>query len=99
MTLTSFGEVEVVFDTDDGNLLIDYLEENLVDLVLIDLQMPKMDGFELCQELKNHFPQLKILIVSQLNTRDAIHKVMELGANGFFTKNSPPEQLESAIKV
>ncbi len=98
MTLTSFGGVEVVNDTDDGNQLLDFLEEKPVDIVLIDLQMPKMDGFELCSEIKTHFPNIKILIVSQLTTKEAIHKVMELGVNGFFTKNSPPEQLEQAIK-
>ncbi len=98
MTLTSFGGVHVAFDTDDGIQLLDFLEVEMVDIVLIDLQMPKMDGFELCTQIKTHFPNIKILIVSQLTTKEAIHKVMELGVNGFFTKNSPPEQLEQAIK-
>ncbi|TBX66134.1 response regulator transcription factor [Flavobacterium silvisoli] len=98
LTLISFGEIQVVFDTDDGAKMLDFLREHTVDIVLIDLQMPRMDGFELCSEIRKNFTKIKVLIVSQLTTKEAIHKVMELGVNGFFTKNSPPEQLEQAIK-
>ena len=60
--------------------------------------MPIMDGFEICTLLKKSNPDVKILIVSQLTTKEAVHKIMDCGANGFFTKNSPPELLEQAIK-
>ena len=96
--LNSFDGIKVTFDTDDGKSLLKFLNDNLVDIVLLDIQMPIMDGFELCKLIKYHYPKIKILVVSQLNTREAVHKVMELGANGFFTKNSSPEQLETAIK-
>lgn len=98
LLINTFNDISIVFDTDNGNNLLEFLEEGELDVALLDLQMPLMDGYELCGSLKERYPKVKILIVSQLNTKEAVHKVMELGANGFFTKNSPPEQLETAIK-
>jgi len=95
--LNTFDGVSVVYDTNNGQLLLDFLENNTVDMVLLDIQMPIMTGFEICEYLKINYPDIKVLIISQLTTKEAVHKVMELGANGFFTKNSPPEQLEMAI--
>ena len=60
--------------------------------------MPILDGFEVCKRLKLLNPEIKILIISQLASKEVVHQIMECGANGFFTKNSPPEQLEHAIK-
>lgn len=98
LLLNTFENISTVFDTDNGKNLLDFLEDSPLDVALLDLQMPLMDGYELCKLLKNNYPHIKIIIVSQLTTKEAVHKVMEHGANGFFTKNSPPEQLEVAIK-
>jgi len=57
-----------------------------------------MDGYETCKQVKTRFPDVKILIVSQLSTRESIHKMMELDAHGYFTKNCNPDQLESALR-
>ena len=99
LLLSTFEGVEVVFDTDDGTILLEKLDGGEpIDVVLLDIQMPILDGFEICKLLKKNYPDVKILIVSQLTTKEAVHKIMECGANGFFTKNSPPELLEQAIK-
>lgn len=98
LLIQSFDNIEIAFDTDDGSLLFDFLENNNVDLVLLDLQMPKMNGYQMCSVLKEKYKNIKILIISQLMTKEAIHDVMELGANGYFTKNSNPEHLEVAIQ-
>lgn len=100
LLIATFHEVEVVYDTDDGRQLLEELAKGIsIDVVLLDIQMPIMDGFELCTRLKELNPDVKILIVSQLATKEAVHKIMDCGANGFFTKNSPPELLEEAIKA
>ncbi len=98
LLLGSYEGLLPVFDSDDGNEMISFLKTDAIDIALIDIQMPLMDGYELSSQLRRDYPQVKILIVSQLTTKEAVHKVMEIGANGFFTKNSPPEQLERAIK-
>ena len=96
--LNTIDGLSVIYDTDNGKELLDFLSDKSLDIALLDIQMPLMDGYELCKLLRIKFPKIKILIVSQITTREAVHKVMELGANGFFTKNSPPEQLGIAIR-
>lgn len=98
LLVDSFKETEVVLDAENGLQLLEFLKTVSVDLLLLDIQMPEMDGFETCLILRKKYPDIKVLIISQLATKESIHKVMELGAHGFFSKNSNPEQLELAIK-
>ena len=98
LLLSTFEDIEVVYDTSDGLAFLKTVEDTLIDVVLLDIQMPIIDGFEVCSRLKVLNPDVKILIISQLTSKEAIHQIMECGANGFFTKNSAPELLENAIK-
>lgn len=97
LLVDSFDGTKVVLEAENGLQLFEMLEVISLDLLLLDIQMPQMDGYETCQILRKKYPEIKVLIVSQLATRESIHKVMELGAHGFFSKNSNPEQLELAI--
>lgn len=95
--LNSFEDIEVVFQANNGREFLDKLSDFKIDLVLLDIQMPEMDGFQTCKVLRDKYPDIYVLIISQLTTKESIHRVMELGAHGFFTKNSDPEQLQDAI--
>jgi DNA-binding NarL/FixJ family response regulator len=95
----TFDGVEVVFETDSGKEFLEFLEDNKdVDLVLMDIQMPEMDGYKLCTKTLNAHDTIKILMISQLSSKETIRHVMQSGAHGFITKNSEPEQLELAIR-
>lgn len=98
LVVDSFEGMQVVCETESGDELLDYLNHNEVDILLLDIQMPGVDGYQICKIIKEKFPELKILTVSQLTTHEAVSKIMEYGAHGFFTKNAPPEQLETAIR-
>lgn len=95
--VSTFDNIEVALEADNGVDLIDELKHKTIDLLLLDIQMPKMDGYQACLEIRSKYPHIKILIVSQFTTKEAIHKVMEIGAHGFFSKNASPEQLQEAI--
>jgi DNA-binding NarL/FixJ family response regulator len=98
LLLTSSTDFEVVHDTDDGVSFLEFAKKVTIDVVLLDIQMPKLNGFEVCKRLKMVNPEIKILIISQLSSKEVIHHVMGCGANGFCTKNSSPEHLEIAIR-
>ena len=95
--LEQLDSIEVVFDTNDGTLLLQYLQNKTVDLVLLDIQMPVMDGFTLCKKIKQLNADTKILTVSQLTTKESIHQIFESGANGFFSKNSSTDSFKEAV--
>lgn len=97
LLMNSFNGISVVFDSADGYNFLQYLEETDIDVLLLDIEMPILNGFEVCLKAKLIDPKLKIIILSQLTSKEAVHKVMEIGANGYFTKNSSPEMLEEAI--
>lgn len=96
--LNSSDDFEIIYDTDDGLHFIEYVKAVNIDVVLLDIQMPILSGFEVCKQLKMMNPEIKILIISQLTSKEVIHYVMECGADGFCSKNSSPEHLEIAIR-
>lgn len=98
LLLSTFEDIEVVYDTNDGLEFLKFATKEVFDVVLLDIQMPILDGYEVCSRLKEINPEIKILIISQLTSKEVIHQIMECGANGFFTKNSAPELLEDALK-
>ncbi|AWA30452.1 hypothetical protein HYN48_10340 [Flavobacterium magnum] len=99
LLVNSFKGVKVISDSENGKVFLETLDQTEVkpDIVLLDIEMPEMDGYETCISLRRNFPEIKVLIVSQLTTKESIHKIMELGAHGYFTKNSDPNQLQHAI--
>lgn len=89
--------INLALISDDGFELFKYLNDNKLDVVLLDLQMPKISGFDICTQLRQKHPDVKILIVSQLTDDESVHKIMLTGAHGFFSKNSDPSELANAI--
>lgn len=98
LLVASCDGIEVEFDTNDGLIFLKQLENIEIDVLLLDLEMPIINGYEVCKEAKFIDPNLKVIIVSQITSKEAVHHVMEIGANGYLTKNSSPEMLENAIK-
>lgn len=97
MLVNSFNNMHVVLEAANGCELLEKLEDNAVDILLLDLQMPIMDGFETSKFVKEKYPHIKILILTLMNGNDIIEEVIKMGVDGYFTKNTPPEELENAI--
>lgn len=97
--INSFDGMQVLLDAGNGKEFLEKLGIVTIDVVLLDLDMPVMNGYETSKNLRLHYPSVKILVVSQLTTKESIHRMMELGAHGYFTKNSNPEQLENALRT
>ena len=98
LLIDSFKNIKTVLVAENGKIFLEKIVDNPIDVVLLDIQMPVMNGYQTCEKILELYPEVKILIVSQLSTKESIHKVIELGAHGYFTKNSDPEQLENAIR-
>ncbi len=97
LMVSSFDGVKVVFDAENGKDLLQKLKTNTADIVLLDIQMPQMDGYEASTVLHRLYPSLKILALSHLSDRASVQKILDCGAHGFLTKNCDHGQLQKAI--
>lgn len=89
---------EVLFEADNGKMLQEKLDEtNLPDIVLMDINMPKMDGYETTQWLRDHYPDIKVLALSMYDDENAIIRMIRSGARGYILKDSDPSELKQAI--
>jgi len=92
--------IEVVIRARHGKELIKKLERKTADIVLMDMRMPEMDGFEATKYIKEHYPCIKIIGLSMLEETKFIVEMVEAGAHGFVSKGSTIEELiETILKV
>jgi two-component system, NarL family, response regulator DegU len=95
--LKSFARVELVKDAENGEELIALVKKETPDIVLLDLQMPVMDGSATCEYLNNKYPDVKVIVLSMHDSERYILHMMDLGARAFLFKNVEPDELEQAI--
>lgn len=93
-----FEPYKVLFDADNGREMISMIDPNqLPDIILLDINMPEMDGFETANWLKTNYPQIKVLALSTMESETAIIKMIQNGARGYIFKDSDPEELKTAF--
>ncbi|RAI98747.1 LuxR family two component transcriptional regulator [Chitinophaga skermanii] len=92
------GAWEILEPVNNGMQLLDRLANTPVDLVLLDLNMPQLDGIKTLGHLKREFPQVKILVITNYNQPQLMMSVEELGADGYMLKSTSATELKSAIR-
>jgi DNA-binding NarL/FixJ family response regulator len=92
-------EYIVVGEANNGLQVLSLLESTPVDLILMDVNMPHMDGIETTKQVRAKYPNIKILMLTMFNTRDYIEKLLRVGAHGYILKNTGKEELSEAINT
>lgn len=95
--LEDFEDISVVLEESDGTKLLELLPEVEIDIVLLDVLMPVMDGFETCRILVRDYPHILIAILSGVDDLEYIRRAMEMGAHGYLSKNVEPDELHKAV--
>ncbi len=98
MLLQDMADAQVVLECANGAELLTELARTPVDIVLLDLQMPVLDGIETTKRIKQDFPQVKVIILSTHDEDKFIAHLMELGANGYMLKTAEPDEIDTAIR-
>ena len=92
-------DIEMIAEADNGMQLLNLLKHIEPDVILLDIQMPLMDGITTLPEIRKLYPDIKVIILSMHNDHSMISKLMEVGANSYLTKNSDSETIYQAIKT
>ena len=101
--LGSWPRLEVIFESSDGYSVIDRLRDHVIpDVMLVDLSLPPKDGKEfsgldVTRDLLEHFPGIRILVLSAHDDENFIARMIEQGAHGYLVKDSDPQEVYDAI--
>ncbi len=98
--IKSFGDYNILFEADNGQDFIDKLKPKLLpQVVLMDINMPEMDGYEACLWLKHNHPQIKVLALSMYDNENSVIRMFKAGAKGYILKDCDPSELKTALSA
>lgn len=90
---------QIVIEAADGSELISKMAAEKPDLVLLDIKMKGMNGVDTLEFLKSYHPEIKVVILTMMEEEHFIVDMVRKGANGYLIKNTPPEELLTALQT
>jgi two-component system invasion response regulator UvrY len=91
-------EFEVIGKAGDGRELLDFMDKGeLPDVILLDLSMPNMDGYESAAIIQKKYPGVKVLVLTMYDSEIALIRLLQLGVRGFLKKDVHPKELKIAL--
>ena len=97
--LSTKNDIKVIAEADNGMHLLNMLKIIQPDVILLDIQMPVMDGIGALPEIKKNWPHIKVIMLTMMDDHSMITRLMELGANSYLSKTSDSEIIYEAIKT
>lgn len=95
--LSDLETVKIVGKLESGVKLVDYIDENQVDLILMDIFLPVINGVDLCKIIKQKFPQMIIIGMSSQSERSLVMQFIQNGGNGYVLKSASFEEFKNCI--
>jgi DNA-binding NarL/FixJ family response regulator len=90
-------DIDIIGESEDGLKLIKQLKHVQPDVVLLDINMPVMDGSAALVEIKKSYPHIKVVMLTMNDSKQMILEMLKLGADGYLTKNDDCEEIYNAI--
>jgi DNA-binding NarL/FixJ family response regulator len=91
-------EIEVVGEARDGVQALQSVEDLQPDVLLLDIEMPRMDGIEVARRLQESKIQVRILILSAYDDHEYIRALLEIGVSGYLVKGDAPNKIVEAVR-
>lgn len=95
--IASFKNVKLLDSVANGKELIESVKHNKPDVILMDLEMPEMNGLKATEIIKADYPEIKIIALSMYDEEKFVVRMVELGASGYLIKNADKNEVEEAI--
>ncbi|MFF6775624.1 response regulator [Streptomyces sp. NPDC012637] len=99
MILTSDPEIEVVAEATNGREAVDLARAHAADVVLLDIQMPVLDGLSALPELRRAAPATRVIVLTTFGERENVLRALEHGGAGFLLKDTAPAELIRAVRA
>ncbi|MCX5227312.1 response regulator transcription factor [Streptomyces massasporeus] len=99
MILTSDPEIEVVAEAANGREAVEATRAHAADVVLLDIQMPVLDGLSALPELRRAAPAARVIVLTTFGERDNVLRTLEHGGAGFLLKDTAPAELIRAVRA
>lgn len=96
--LDDLPDMDVVAEAENGETALAMVKLHQPDVVLLDMKMPGIDGWEVTRRLQKTSPHVKVIAVTALSSEPLPTRVLQLGAMGYLTKDSGPEEMAAAIR-
>ena len=99
--IEGFRDYKVIYEVENGKELIAKITQpgQVPEIVLLDISMPLMDGYETAKWLNEHYPNVLVMALTMRNEDEALIKMIKCGAKGFLHKNIHPAELELALNT
>jgi DNA-binding NarL/FixJ family response regulator len=98
LLINLFKECQILFEADHGQEMVEKIRPDCPpDIILLDILMPVMDGFETASWLRTNYPEVKILALSTIESEEVILKMKERGARGYLLKGADVDELKAAL--
>ena len=99
--INNFSGFETIYEVENGKVLIEKLKNypKRPEIILMDISMPEMNGFETTEWLKEQNPEITVMALSVQDDEDSLIKMIKAGAKGYLHKNVHPAELELALKT
>lgn len=96
--LEDLPDIHVIAEAESGKQALTMVKQHSPDVVLLDMKMPGIDGFEVTRRLKKSHPGVKVIAVTAMSSDPLPTRVLQLGAMGYLTKESRPDEMAAAIR-
>lgn len=97
--LVTESDIDIVGRCYTGQSVLDFVKEKEVDIILLDVNLPDINGIEVCKESLKMRPSLKILAITMFNEESFVQEILNNGAKGYILKNTGREELLKAIRT
>lgn len=97
-SLSYYEDIEITLETSNGKELLENLTSKNIDVILLDVKMPNMDGYETLSILRGNNDDVKVIVLTMHEEDSFIYKFMDSRANSYLVKNSDPAEVYLAIK-
>lgn len=97
--LSAFENLEVVFTTQSAGELLNHFQSDLPDVLLMDIQMPEINGIDLCKQITKQYPSIKLVAFTSFDDSNYVKQIFRSGAKGYLLKNSDKDTIVKAIET